>query len=128
MQAHLDLVQFDTAVNMGANRAIRVLQEAVGVAPDGNFGLRTQQACDEGSLPDAVARHCAIREMLYRRFAQVRGQDRFLRGWLNRLNDLRVEAGVSGFARQRSGTDFGDTDRIERLRDLEPGDPLEAWR
>ena len=127
--AHLDLVQFDAAVNMGLNRAVKILQEAVGVAPDGDFGFQTQRACDGCSPPDAAARHCTIREALYHRFAQAPGQDRFLRGWLNRLNDLRVEAGVPGPARRRGGgTDFGDTDRIERLPDLRPGEPLEAWR
>ena len=34
----LDLVQFDTAVNMGVGRSVRFLQKAVGAEPDGNFG------------------------------------------------------------------------------------------
>src|SRR5271155_1054971 len=37
LQSHIDLVQFDTAVNMGTNRAMRILQQAVGVASDGAF-------------------------------------------------------------------------------------------
>ncbi len=35
LQSHIDMVQFDTAVNMGPHRAVKMLQQAVGVAPDG---------------------------------------------------------------------------------------------
>ena len=61
LQSNIDLVQFDTAVNMGPVRAVKILQQAVGVAPDGAFGDRTKQACDARSPPDAVARYCTIR-------------------------------------------------------------------
>jgi len=129
LQAHLDLIQFDTAVNMGPNRAVKILQQAVGVAPDGVFGPMTRQACAACSAPDAVARYCSIREGLYRRFAEAPGQDRFLAGWLNRLIDLRALAGVPGYV-QRGGSepDFGETDWIERIPDLAPGEPLEDWQ
>jgi lysozyme family protein len=128
LRAHLNLVQLDTATNMGTGRAVKILQQAVGVGDDGAFGPATREACDTCSPPDAVARYCTIREGLYRQFAEAPGQDRFLRGWLNRLNDLRVEAGVPGFTRQRGGgVDFGETDRIKRIEDLAPNAPLEAW-
>src|ERR1700746_4163070 len=42
----LDLAAFDTAVNMGPNRAIKILQEAVGSPADGVFGPATKSACD----------------------------------------------------------------------------------
>ncbi|MGG5890103.1 glycoside hydrolase family 108 protein [Falsiroseomonas sp. HC035] len=129
LRAQLDLVQFDTAVNMGPGRAVKILQQTVGVDADGAFGPNTRTACDACDPPDAVARYCSIREGLYHRFAEAPGQDRFLRGWLNRLNDLRVEAGVPGFARKRDGgVDFGEADWIARIPDLAPNAPLEAWR
>jgi len=129
LPAHLNLVQFDTAVNMGPVRAVKMLQQVVGANADGAFGPATRQACDACSPPDAVARYCTIREGLYRHFAEAPGQDRFLSGWLNRLNDLRVEAGVPGFTRKRDGgVDFGETGHIERVPDLAPDAPLEAWR
>ncbi len=129
LQSHIDLVEFDTAVNMGPNRAVKMLQQAVGVAADGNFGPATKQACDACAAPDAVARYCEIREALYRRFAQAPGQDRFLAGWLNRLNSLRGAAGVPGYARRGDDTvDFGETDHIERIPDLAPDEPLEDWQ
>ena len=128
LRSNIDLVQFDTAVNMGPLRAVKILQQAVGVGADGNFGPATQKACDACSPPDAVARYCSIREGLYRRFAQAPGQDRFLVGWMNRLNALRGEAGVPGFAKRGPDeTNFGDTDHIERVPDISPDDSIEAW-
>lgn len=128
-RAKLDLVQFDTAMNMGPNRAVRMLQEAVGTDVDGGFGPQTQQARDNCALPDSVARYCDIRERLYRGFAQQPGQANFLAGWMNRLNDLRIEAGVPGFTHKRgaSGPDFGDVPGIRRIPDLAPDQPLERF-
>jgi len=128
LQSHIDLVHFDTAVNMGPNRAIKMLQQALGVAADGHYGPATKQACAACAAPDTTGRYCDIREALYRRFAQAPGQDRFLAGWLNRLNDLRVAAGVPGY-RRRGGdvVDFGETGYIERVPDIKPGESIEAW-
>jgi lysozyme family protein len=123
LRVALDLVQFDTSVNMGPNRALRILQTAVGTASDGAFGPQTQAACDSCGLPDAVARYCEIREGLYRRLAERPGQDVFLDGWLNRLDDLRAAAGVVGFSRARSAP----SEPIARIADLTPDQPLEAW-
>ncbi|MBY5883996.1 hypothetical protein HFN46_33370 [Rhizobium leguminosarum] len=128
LQSHIDLVQFDTAVNMGPIRAVKILQQAVGVGADGDFGAQTQKACEACSPPDTVARYCSIREALYQRFAQAPGQDRFLVGWMNRLNALRGEAGVPGFKRRGSEEiDFGDTDHIERVPDISAEDSIETW-
>ncbi len=129
LQSNIDMVQFDTAVNMGPNRAVKMLQQAVGVAPDGDFGPTTQKACATCNPPDAVARYCSIREGLYRRFAKAPGQDRFLAGWMNRLNALRGAAGVPGYAaRSDEEVDFGGTDNIEPIPDLAPDQPLEDWQ
>ncbi len=127
LRPRLDLVEFDTAVMMGQRRAVLILQAAVGAGADGQFGPNTQTACDNCSVPDAVTQYCARRESLIRGFAQQPNQARFLRGWLNRLNSLRVAAGVPGFAATRGEDDFGDTGRIERIPDLAPGQPLEEF-
>ncbi len=128
LQSHIDLVQFDTAVNMGPVRAVKILQQAVNVDSDGDFGAQTQKACDICNPPDTVARYCSIRESLYRRFAQAPGQDRFLVGWMNRLNALRGEAGVPGFKKRAPNEiDFGDNDHIERVPDIQPHDSIETW-
>ena len=129
LQAKLDLVQFDTGVNMGTNRAIKILQQAVDTASDGVFGPGTLAACQACTPADAVARYCAIREDLYKTFAQRQGQAKFFRGWMNRLNDLRAEAGVRGFPRkrERGRVDFGDTGFIAHIPDVAPDQPLDAW-
>ena len=93
----LDLVHFDTAVNMGPGRAVRFLQSAVRCPVDGDFGPSTALAvasCDAG---EAVLAYCDAREAFYRTLvARKPDQGVFLKGWLNRLRALRAEAGLPG--------------------------------
>ncbi|MBL8324484.1 MAG: hypothetical protein JNJ89_05945 [Rubrivivax sp.] len=115
----LNTVQFDTAVNMGARRAVRFLQAAVGCGVDGDFGPGTEQAvagCDAGT---AVAAYCQQREAFYRSLAQNNPKlGVFLKGWLNRLNSLRREVGLPGFESAADRLDFGDADHIARVPDI----------
>lgn len=98
----LDLVQLDTAVNMGPGRAVRFLQQAVGCGIDGDFGPTTQAAAAQCSVGDAVAAYCDLREAFYRRIVAAKpDQAVFLRGWMNRLNSLRRAAGLPGFESAR---------------------------
>jgi lysozyme family protein len=46
LQRQLDLVHFDTAVNMGVGRAVRMLQGALGCDVDGDFGPATRMAAE----------------------------------------------------------------------------------
>ena len=47
---------------------------------------------------------------------------------MNRLNALRGEAGVPGFAKRGpEEIDFGDMDHIERVPDISTDDSIEAW-
>ena len=96
--ARLDLVQFDTAVNMGPKRAVRFLQRAVGCGVDGDFGPATERAASSCDLGNAVTAYCNAREAFYRRLAQKNPKLQvFLKGWMNRLNALRNEAGLPGY-------------------------------
>ena len=58
----LDMVHFDTAVNMGAGRAVRFLQAAVGAAVDGAFGDNTLRAVRAADLGTTLAAYCQRRE------------------------------------------------------------------
>jgi len=80
---------FDWAVNSGPHRAIKKLQDVLGVKIDGVVGPVTINAIRE--MPcneDLILRYLEKR----RRFYLVIGkgeQKKFLRGWLNRLDSLR---------------------------------------
>jgi lysozyme family protein len=118
LQRPLDLVQFDTAVNMGVRRAVRFLQHCAGCSVDGAFGKNTADAvaaCDQGQ---AVIEYCKAREAYYRQLAEQNPKLAvFLKGWLNRLNALRKEAGLPGFERA-APLDFGDAGYIMKIPDL----------
>lgn len=65
----LSLVVFDTAVNMGVNRAKTFYMQSKG----------------------DIKKYLALRENKYKEFARVKGQEVFLKGWLNRLKALQKE-------------------------------------
>lgn len=89
----VDLVTFDTAVNMGVGRAIRFLQTALGVAADGQFGPKSIDALHEeiaanrqDDLGMQIIRLRADRYDLIVKNDPV--QARFRKGWGNRLAHL----------------------------------------
>lgn len=110
----LDLVHFDTAVNMGPGRAVRFLQKAAGCGVDGDFGSQTEKAVQACRPGDLIASYCATREAYYREFVRRNASlGVFLKGWLNRLNALRHEVGLAGFeAAPRGGVDEAGARRI----------------
>jgi len=110
----LDLVHFDTAVNMGSGRAVRFLQKAAGCGVDGDFGSGTEKAVLACDLGDLIASYCATREAYYRELVRRNASlGVFLKGWLNRLNALRHEIGLAGFeAMPRGGVDEAGARRI----------------
>jgi lysozyme family protein len=127
LRRKLDLAAFDTAVNMGPNRAIRVLQEATGCNPDGVFGDITKAACDSCDLDAAMIRYCDVREGVYRTLANRPGQNKFLTGWLNRLNALRRQLGLPGHESMTEPKPDPQTP-APSIPDLVDGAPLESWR
>ena len=83
----LDFAVFDTAVNSGVTKAAKLLQEALGLKPDGIIGpvtVRAAQAAD--------ARRVAS-QILDARLAFLRGLgawSSFGRGWARRIDQVRA--------------------------------------
>lgn len=95
----LNQVHFDGCVNVGVGQQTKFIQRAAGVVADGVWGPRTKRAVIEAVNdigPVALARHiCDQKEGFYRRLAFDKPEkERFLEGWLNRLNDLRLDCGL----------------------------------
>lgn len=87
LPAPLAICVFDTAVNMGVGKAIRLLQKACGVAVDGVLGVNTLRAAER--LPEAVVRFSAERALAY---TGTRGFDIYGKGWLRRTFLTALEA------------------------------------
>lgn len=90
---NLALCQFDWAVNAGCDRAIKTLQQVINTNPDGIIGPDTKSALSSALKARGVAslvnNYLAAREACYRRWG-VGNQVVFLKGWLNRLADVRA--------------------------------------
>lgn len=94
MPLSLDLVMFDSGVLMGVGRAIRILQQSLKIAVSGDLDKSTFDALGTADIDALVV------DFLNNREGRLRGivekdqtQAKFLKGWLNRLNDLRQTVG-----------------------------------
>lgn len=90
----LDLLVFDCAINSGPGRAIKLLQNALGVGADGVVGKQTMAALHEEIAADGIEHMCDAyldeREAWYLRIVERDpSQKVFLKGWRNRLEHLR---------------------------------------
>jgi len=104
----LDLVVFDTAVNMGVKTSAILLQKALkelGVYPyavDGTIGNLTLEAVNkavsEKGMATVVKKYIELRNLRYHEIANKNPKLKvFLRGWLNRTSDLLAHCvGKSG--------------------------------
>ena len=80
---------FDFAVNAGPGRAIKVMQSAVGVTPDGGFGPLTMAAVKAIDPVELINKFSQAKEDFYRSLSQF---PTFGKGWLNRVADVKVKA------------------------------------
>ena len=79
------LMYFDIAYNMGNKQAIKLMQRCVGVKADGIIGVITESRMAYLTEQCLYDRRTKFYYSLARR--KVRFQ-RFLKGWLNRTNDI----------------------------------------
>jgi lysozyme family protein len=89
LPAGLDYLMFDFAVNAGAGRAIKTLQTAIGVTPDGGFGPMTMAAVQAVDPVDLIERFSQAKEDFYRSLTTFAT---FGKGWLNRVADVKQHA------------------------------------
>ena len=85
----LDYLLFDFAVNAGAGRAIKTLQTAVGITPDGGFGPMTMAAVQAVDPNELIERFSQAKEDFYRSLTTFAT---FGKGWLNRVADVKQHA------------------------------------
>ena len=73
----------DAAVNHGMGNAIRILQRAIGVAPDGDWGPRSKEALASMSPSMAILAFLGERLNFY---TQLSTWNHFGKGWANRIS------------------------------------------
>ena len=94
-------VHYDCSVNTGPAQATRIAQRACnevlgsGLVVDGKFGPKTRQALKDGTSFELVDALLTGRDKFYITLAnQKPSLACFLRGWRNRVKDLRRYTGV----------------------------------
>lgn len=91
LPAGLDLNYFDTAVNMGSTEATKILQVALGVTGDGDWGPHTDAALTLAlkNIAPVVEAFTARRQAVYKMMA---GFPYFGTDWIRRAQEIGAEA------------------------------------
>jgi lysozyme family protein len=83
-----DYLLFDMKVNAGPHRAIVLLQRALGIQDDGRYGPVTREAVAQANPTELIKNYTAKKRLFY----QSLHQPRFLKGWLNRCDNVQANA------------------------------------
>ena len=89
LPAGLDYVVFDTAINSGPGRAVKLLQEVIGTTPDGAIGPLTLRAVAAMPAADVINKYQDNR-LLY--LQSLPTWPTFGRGWARRVEEGRALA------------------------------------
>ncbi len=94
MTPKIAMTVFDFAVNSGVGRAVKKLQTAIGAEPDGDFGAHSMQLLQnkiaQSSKVSLASHYLQLRIDFLTSVAQANPKNKtFLKGWLNRVNDLK---------------------------------------
>lgn len=90
LSVRLGVVVFDTAVNTGCQRSIKLLQDALGVTSDGVFGVATRTALDDIPDDEVCGAMLDARRSFYRALVTEKPNlEQFLNGWLKRCDNLQ---------------------------------------
>lgn len=100
----LSFAHFDACVNHGVGGAGKLLQKMLngfgyGLTVDGIIGTKTIKALEDAinSVPilDLVVKYCSERQDYYYNIVKNNpSQQKFLKGWLNRLDNVRKFCGI----------------------------------
>ncbi len=88
LPAAVHCVLFDCAVNTGIGRAIRLLQAAVKVTPDGKWGRFSQSALVRMTVNEVISSLAIERIMFYSALSTF---NRFGKGWVSRTVQSVIE-------------------------------------
>lgn len=89
LPAGLDYCVFDTAVNSGAGRSIKLLQRSIGVTEDGAIGPNTLAAILVADVGQLIDKYCAARQDFLQSLATF---DTFGKGWTRRVSEVNLKA------------------------------------
>jgi lysozyme family protein len=89
LPAGVDYSCFDLAVNSGVGRAAKVLQKAVGVAPDGAIGPATLGAVSESDPAELIISICRARQAF---LESLQTFSTFGKGWTRRVEEVQAKA------------------------------------
>jgi lysozyme family protein len=85
----LDLLVFSMAVNAGAGRSVKLLQDAIGVVADGVIGPNTMARINEANVETLIDKFSEARTDYYKGLKLF---PVFGRGWVARTDKERLEA------------------------------------
>ncbi len=81
---------YDFAVNSGVSRAVKSIQEVLNVSVDGVLGNKTLEAINNADGKELCNKLCQRREAFFHAIAKKGQNEKFLKGWLNRVKDFFV--------------------------------------
>ncbi len=95
MPARLGIAHFDTAYNEGVEEAIKTLQHALGIEVDGIFGPETLHGVVAAEQINLLASYLNARRNSYHEIVAANpSKEKFLQGWLNRVDALEKYLGT----------------------------------
>ena len=89
LPAGLDYCVFDCAVNSGPGRAAKILQDVVGVKPDGGIGPITLAAVKAMDPIELISKYADKRLQFWQSLSTF---ETFGKGWTRRGNEVKDEA------------------------------------